>query len=143
MKLKSTWKCVTFVNSRVFWVSFSADFATFNLTSWFIVSVFYAYRHMRLQELQFYPRRRAPSNINSALDLVQLNAIRQEHNRFNRDLPFDIIGNDSLVDDWIVFGEAEGLLTPDWTAHIVELVLMGRGPANRLLMTNDAPKFQD
>ena len=107
------------------------------------MSVFFAYRHMRLQELNYYPRRRAPVNINSALDLVQLDAIRREHNRFNRDLPYDIIGNDQMVDDWIVYGEAQSLLTPEWTARLIELVHMGRGPSNRLLMANDAPKFQD
>ena len=97
---------------------------------------------MRLRELQYYPRRKTPININSPLDLVQLDAIRREHNRSNSDLPYDIIGNDELVESWIIFGRAKGLLTMEWTAQLDKLAEMGRGPSNKIVMANDAPKFQ-
>ena len=77
------------------------------------------------------------------MDLVQLDAVRRETNGPNSALPYSAVGNDEFVDNWIVFGQAEGLLTEELTMKLDRLAELGRGPSNRLLMENDAPKFQD
>ena len=96
---------------------------------------------MRLREVQRYPRQRVPANINSPLDLVQLEAVRRESNGPTTSLPYSAVGSDEFVDNWIIFGQATGLLDAEWAAQLDRLSELGRGPSNKLLLQNDAPKF--
>ena len=89
---------------------------------------------MKDEELEYYPERPQPESLDDRVDLDQLRAIRIATEATNTTCPYGVVGVDRHVDDWIRFGETEGLLTDAWKARLVELMSMGRSAGNKVLM---------
>ena len=92
---------------------------------------------MRLREVQYYPPRGLPTKVSDPVDLNQLNALRLNADQNGTTCPYRLVGNDDLVDQWIVFGHANGLLDVEWEGQLIQLAQMPRGDATRKLFAND------